>query len=518
MKPSIVLAALALAACTTGVRAATFIVTRFDDPLPDVCAPADCSLREAIAVTDANDPFAGTDDIVLSAGTYTLIRGSLEAVNQNLNVRGAGSAQTRVETTVEDALFNAAAGAELTLTGVALDGDAAVISDVDSTVTLVDVVVEEGAVIVAGNSVMNIYLSELRRSLRSYGTLLLQNSRIFNLYQHPNPDAEPPEATLRNSTVDGTLYPGAPLPSSLTVHAGALTIENSIMQDSNLRFFGAGSARVYDTTITRSSVLADNAGMSLLLDGVRYVDNAKPVRTDAAASITIRDSEFRDNTARALYAAGGANWNVSGSTFVNNRVDDNAGGAILLEDGTDLNISNSTFSNNTFTTAAASGGARGAAIGYRSNTGAHLILRHVTFVAPGFLPAGVVGSVLAGYGNAVTVDVSNSILKGSCAMDVGVLANASGNIEGSGNTCGFDTQTNRINASAAALALGSLGDHGGMTATYLPSAGSLAIDHASLGQCLAKDQRGEIRPYGAGCDVGAVEVGDDTIFADDFEG
>ncbi len=58
--------------------------------------------------------------------------------------------------------------------------------------------------------------------------------------------------------------------------------------------------------------------------------------------------------------------------------------------------------------------------------------------------------------------------------------------------------------------LGPLADNGGPTLTHLPSASSPLVDALSTAACLAivtVDQRGIARPYGAGCDIGAVEVG-----------
>jgi hypothetical protein len=46
-----------------------FVPTRYDDPVPDGCLPADCSLREA--VIDANAA-ADSDRILLSAGVYAI--------------------------------------------------------------------------------------------------------------------------------------------------------------------------------------------------------------------------------------------------------------------------------------------------------------------------------------------------------------------------------------------------------------------------------------------------------------
>lgn len=92
----------------------------------------------------------------------------------------------------------------------------------------------------------------------------------------------------------------------------------------------------------------------------------------------------------------------------------------------------------------------------------------------------------------------------------------------SGNAC--DTTTFQIDggqniafqASGCAGAaldprLGPLADNGGPTKTLKPGAGSPALDRipAGLG-CPATDQRGAVRPSGAGCDVGAFEVAPPT--------
>lgn len=65
--------------------------------------------------------------------------------------------------------------------------------------------------------------------------------------------------------------------------------------------------------------------------------------------------------------------------------------------------------------------------------------------------------------------------------------------------------------------LGSLGNHGGSTATMVPGVGSSAIDTGTCIGALAFDQRGMARPQGAACDIGAVEYRGDLIFANGFD-
>jgi hypothetical protein len=54
--------------------------------------------------------------------------------------------------------------------------------------------------------------------------------------------------------------------------------------------------------------------------------------------------------------------------------------------------------------------------------------------------------------------------------------------------------------------LGPLADNGGPTLTRLPDADGVLVDRIPAGDCAAiDDQRGQVRPAGDGCDVGAVE-------------
>ena len=210
----------------------------------------------------------------------------------------------------------------------------------------------------------------------------------------------------------------------------------------------------------------------------------------------------------------------SGATFffVTSRV----GGALLVSGGGNrLSIENSTFAGNSIVVEATGlpGGARGAAIGWSSTIDdSVLILQHVTVVAPITLPIGTSGSAIGGYAAAAdfSLRLYNSILRGSCSFPAGSIDFAVGNLESAGNTCGLSTDLNTVSVGSTALALGSLADHGGLTPTYLPAAGSAAIDAGNAVFCLETDQRGYPRPLGAGCDIGATETGD-VIFANGYE-
>jgi CSLREA domain-containing protein len=76
---------------------------------------------------------------------------------------------------------------------------------------------------------------------------------------------------------------------------------------------------------------------------------------------------------------------------------------------------------------------------------------------------------------------------------------------GSGLTDGVDG--NQVGTVAAPIdpKLGTLGDHGGATATFPLLLGSPAIDAGSSADCPDIDQRGVSRPQGPGCDIGSYE-------------
>jgi len=89
-------------AASAPLGAVDLVVTRYDDPNPNGCLPADCSLREAALDADATP---GADRILLSAGTYELSRfagddtgvlGDLD-LHDEVEVVGAGATMTTID-------------------------------------------------------------------------------------------------------------------------------------------------------------------------------------------------------------------------------------------------------------------------------------------------------------------------------------------------------------------------------------------------------------------------------------
>jgi CSLREA domain-containing protein len=108
--------------------AATFAVTRTDDPAPGACEPADCSLREAVLAANAG---SGGDMIVLPAGHLRLTivgagedagaKGDLD-LTKNVRISGAGARWTIVDATGSDRVFDVASGVQSQITRVTVTG------------------------------------------------------------------------------------------------------------------------------------------------------------------------------------------------------------------------------------------------------------------------------------------------------------------------------------------------------------------------------------------------------------
>jgi predicted outer membrane repeat protein len=227
-------------------------------------------------------------------------------------------------------------------------------------------------------------------------------------------------------------------------------------------------------------------------------------------SLTLTDSTVSGNVSQwrggGLVLAGTAV--ISGTTISNNSAVGRGGGIHTGDDTTSaccaatVTITNSTISGNiarhwnSGTPQYFPGVGGGILIGRSSFT-----LRHVTVTGnisetnPNYGALGLAGGIAAGYTNFLTLE--NSIVAGNfataeCSLD-GTTFSATGSIGCS--TGGLDT-----------IALGSLASNGGPTQTHALAEGSAALDGGSSAVCQPVDQRGEPRPSGTGCDIGAYEL------------
>jgi hypothetical protein len=166
----------------------------------------------------------------------------------------------------------------------------------------------------------------------------------------------------------------------------------------------------------------------------------------------------------------------------------NSGGIFA---GNGLDLENSTISGN-------SAGVQGGGLG-----GGRLTLVNGT-VANNNAPSG--GGIAAGFVPTLKGTLVADNIGGDCMASV---TSQGYNLDSDGS-CGLVHPTDQLNQDPLLMPLA---DNGGSTQTHALGSGSPAIDGIPAADCtdstgapLAVDQRGEPRPQGAGCDIGAYET------------
>ena len=399
---------LALAGLVLGIgawlapaaSAATFTVNSTADTA-DPCA-ATCTLRAAIRAANAS---AGTDEVVLPAGTFALTlngsgdnaaaSGDLD-VTDSVTIRGAGADKTTIDGAglTDESMFDVnlsgsgkAAFEDLRLANADESSDPAVVdSDTAS--------LEFRRAAVTGNDGEQIIAAG---STEGAGTLLIEGSTIGgNRADDQLIDASPDEAgtlIIRDSAIsDNEIFSDEVLiDQEPGGDAAVLTIERSSFERNAtvggkgedgeegllLDFTPITNGELATTVRVSDSRFADNLMGVLRFDPETNGDldfDARVERTTFARNVSdregaailsnpsaetgdgdlvVRDSTFADNEARGGFTAGGAIYSapslttgtldVAGSTFSGNEAA--AGGAIVIQSG-DMVIDNSTFSGN----------------------------------------------------------------------------------------------------------------------------------------------------------------------------
>jgi hypothetical protein len=251
---------------------------------------------------------------------------------------------------------------------------------------------------------------------------------------------------------------------------------------------GQGGGILNDGTLTLThSTVSGNSGGGILNGG----------------TLTLIHSAVSGNSTQ--YEGGGIlNYSFGTLTLTHSTVSGNSAesyGGGIFNYGT-LTLTNGTVSGNT-------AGQGGGIVNYSFGT---LTLTHST-VSGNTAGASGGGGGIFNYG---TLTLTNTLVDDDCFGETNDVSGG-GNLESSGDTCGFDQPTDQVNVTAEQLALGPLQDNGGPTMTHALGAGSVAIDVIPEADCadadeqpLTTDQRGEPRPAGTTepkkCDVGAFEV------------
>jgi hypothetical protein len=308
------------------------------------------------------------------------------------------------------------------------------------------------------------------------------------------------------------------IPADVETELRRITVSGGFTAGS-LEGSGGGIANEGALKMTRCTVSRNSAGET----GSAGIWNGR------FASLMLTNSAVSENTGGQV--GFGGIWNTGVLVITNGTVSGNSAGAFgvnaILNDAGTLTLTNSTVSEN-------SGGHFGAIVNNSSlsltnstvsgnhgeTCGALLNGRGATLTIVGSTVSGNTsesGASIVNFSEESATGVlmiSNSVIdddcigwrEGSPQGSPDILSNGY-NIESPGNTCGFDHGTDLANITEGQLDLSELAANGGPTMTHALGADSVAIDVIPAVDCeVDEDQRGEPRPGGAMCDVGAFEA------------
>jgi len=279
--------------------------------------------------------------------------------------------------------------------------------------------------------------------------------------------------------------------------AGTLNIQTSTFSDNTATAPGGAIYAASSATISiTSSVFSGNQAATFA--GAMYCDST--------TLVTITNSTFFNNQSGSGGAGAIGFWStkavIKGSTFSGNSTL-GAGGAMTTyaRSGESIGIENSTFSGNSADYAGA----------FYAQTGT-TDLRNVTITANtarrfggGFNNP---GSPIVAMRN--TIVAGNNVTQGSHPDCSGPVTSSGYNLIGDAAGC---TGLISTDLTGSWPALGPLAINGGPTLTHQPLASSAAFEGGTPSGCLGLngaaltvDQRGQSRPFGPRCDIGAVEL------------
>lgn len=420
------------------------------------------SLRQALVGATPGDTIS-----IPTPGDYLITSAEL-AVTKNVSIEGSGPT-VRIVGDGNNRVFNVTAGnatlSNLTVTGGGLSGP-----------------------VVNGGGIAN-----------GAGTLVLRKVTVTgNSVSNPSGGIPAGGGVFNQS---GTLQI---IDSTISANTAAVTPKGGEVPEG-----GGVASESGSVTITRSSITGNTASI------------AEPGGAPAGAGVessggtlAIADSTVsgNTNTGGSVAQGGGiAAFNtttvITGTTVSGNVASETGAGTIgeaggIFQFHGSLSLINSTIAANSAAAQLSEGGgleARETTVQVTNSTIA-------ANVASGPEAAG--GNLLAR--EKATVKPQNTIIAGgtgatrpNCAVTSESAIQSQGHNLDSLNECSFTATGDLVNADPL-LAL--LADNGGPTQTMALAGISPAIDAADGAACPPTDQRGVLRPAGAGCDIGAFEL------------
>jgi hypothetical protein len=321
--------------------------------------------------------------------------------------------------------------------------------------------------------------------------------------------------------------------NSMTVTAGAFCCDGGggLYQDGGS--ITLTSSSISNNTATISGGIGNEGGGGFYQDGGNITLTNSNVSGNQAILTETPDFDggggfYQDGgeTSVTNSSLNGNSFSLSGAAGTNNN-----GGGGLFNDGGVLSLTSSTVGNNTANVVGTTNNGGGGIY----HDGGMLTFANSTISANRLT---VAGTTTNGGGGVYIVEGPTALTSDTIAANVsnvpgggifnqgaaGTLQNTivADNVGSSGTNCapssGFTSLGHNID-SADTCSLGATGDkknsepllgalqnNGGPGFTQMPALGSPAIDAALSAVCPATDERGEARPQGLACDIGAVEV------------
>jgi CSLREA domain-containing protein len=410
-----------------------------------------CSLREAISNANANADTTGGDCVAGSAGADTIDLPS---------VSGTITLGSNLPVITDDLTTNGPGSTTLTINA---NGNDYVLSVGPVRATIAGLTLTgasvDGALVNAGTvTVENSAIDGNSASAgfnfsggisNGSGTLTIQNSTVTN-----------------NRSLD-SLFNGFGFGGGITNNGGTTNLANSVVTGNSARFGGGienrGTLTVESSTISGNSTSNDSGG----------------IRNEGTG--TIKRSTISGNSAGVDFGGG-------------------------ITNGGTLTVENSTISGNSVRSFGTGGGIWNAT---------SAVLTVVTSTISG--NNALIGGAIDNFVGTVTIEGTILADQGAGGNCSGLFINSDGgyNLD-DGSSCNFSSANHSLSNTDPLLDPLALKDNGGPTQTIALEPGSPAIDAIlsgvnGCGTTITSDQRGISRPQGAGCDIGAFELAQQTV-------
>jgi len=294
VRTGVVLAVWAALAAAPHAAAATFTVTRTDDPAPDLCVVGDCSLREAVLAANARP---GGDTIVFPAGHFRLgiagpgedaaATGDLD-LTKSVTITGAGARATVIDGMGLDRVFDIKGGTTVLISDVKITGGASRDSDSGAGIA------SNGTLTLVRNAIVGNHTtgSASGGGIDFSGPALTvtQSTIAGNTAYNGGGISFAHALTVTNSTISGNMAGGPGLNGDgggISGSAGATALIKSSTISGNQAFNGDSSGAGFDApgVTLQNSIVAGNVSYETN-QSAAYLDNCFPGATSQGYNLS----------------------------------------------------------------------------------------------------------------------------------------------------------------------------------------------------------------------------------------